>query len=100
MTYVAQVAFDDVPSQNTNVEVAAFSSNGEIRGLARLTYEAGLGVYLVHLTIYSKTTSGDQIVLKAFNPDMKMIYDNCKSFTFQSNESLGGTKETLNCKSN
>jgi hypothetical protein len=98
MTYVTQIAFDDVPAQNTNVEVAAFS-NGEIRGLARLSYEAGLDIYLVHLTIYSNTTSGDPIVLKAYNPDMKMIYDNCKSFTFQSNESLGGTKETMNCES-
>jgi hypothetical protein len=98
MTYMAQVAFDGVPAQNTNVEVAAFS-NGEIRGLARLTYEAGIDVYLVHLTIYSNTTSGDQIVLKAYNPDTKMIYDNCKSFAFQSNESLGGIDETLNCES-
>jgi hypothetical protein len=98
MTYVAQVVFDGVLSQNTNAEVAAFS-NGEIRGLARLTYEAGLNVYLVHLTIYSKTTSGDPIVLKAYDPDLKMIFDNCKSFSFQSNESLGGKNETLNCKS-
>jgi hypothetical protein len=99
MTYVSQIAFDDVPAQNTNIEVAAFS-NGEIRGLARLSYESGLDVYLVYLTIYSNTTSGDPIVLKVYDPDMKTIYDNCKSFTFQSNESLGGTKETLNCVSN
>jgi len=94
MTYVGQVAFDGVLSTNTNTEIAAFC-NGEIRGLARLQYEAGLDLYLVHLMIYSNTTSGETIVLKAYNPDAQLIYDNCKSFTFQNNESLGGKEETL-----
>jgi uncharacterized protein YjdB len=98
MTYVAQVAFRDVLSTNTNVEVAAFVGNETTpRGYARLVYESKLGVYLVYLTIFSNTAGGETVTLKAWNPLKKRIYNNCKTFIFQGDTSLGSVSEILNC---
>ncbi|MDR1594250.1 MAG: Ig-like domain-containing protein [Prevotellaceae bacterium] len=96
MTYMAQVAFRNALSTDPNVEIAAFVGD-DIRGHAKLVYESRLNVYLVHLTIYSNSGGGETVVLKAYNPSKKRIYDNCKTFTFQSNTSLGSVTEILNC---
>ena len=96
MTYVTQVAFQGVLSENTNTEVAAFVGN-ECRGYAKLVRDARLGVYLVHITLYSNSSSGETVVLKAYNPAKKRIYTNCKELTFQSNAGIGSASEILNC---
>jgi uncharacterized protein YjdB len=96
MTYVAQVAFRGTLSTDTNVEVAAFVGN-ELRGHAKLVYESRLKIYLVHLTIYSKSAGNETVTLRVFNPQKKRIYENCKEFTFQGNASLGSSSEILNC---
>jgi uncharacterized protein YjdB len=96
MTYVAQVAFRGVLSTDTNVEVAAYVNN-ELRGYAKLVYESGLNAYLVHLTIYSNSAGGETITLKAYNPQKQRIYNDCKTFRFQGNTSLGSASEILNC---
>jgi hypothetical protein len=96
MTYVAQVAFGGELSTDTNVEVAAFVGN-DIRGHAKLIYEPQLGAYLVYLTIFSNTSGGETVTLKAYNPSQQSIYNNCKTLTFQGDTSLGSTSEILNC---
>jgi hypothetical protein len=95
MTYVAQVAFRGILSTDTNTEIAAFAGN-ECRGFAKLEYEPLLNVHLVHLTIYSNN-AGETITLKAWNPLNKLIYNNCRSFPFQSNAQLGSLPEILDC---
>jgi uncharacterized protein YjdB len=98
MTYVAQVAFGGELSTDTNVEIAAFvGSETAPRGHAKLIYESKLGVSLVYLTIFSNTSGGETVTLKAYNPSQQSIYNNCKTFTFQSDTSLGSTSEILNC---
>jgi uncharacterized protein YjdB len=96
MTYVAQVAFRDVLTTNTDVEVAAYVGN-ELRGYAKLVYDSRLNVYLVHLTIYSNSAGNETVSLKAYNPQKQRIYENCKEFAFQGNTSLGSASEILNC---
>jgi hypothetical protein len=96
MTYIAQVAFRGVLSDNVNTEVAAFVGN-ECRGHAKLVYEPELNVYLVHLIIYSNNAGGETVTLKAYNPLKKRIYNDCKTFPFQGNTSLGSASEILNC---
>ncbi|MDR1594655.1 MAG: Ig-like domain-containing protein [Prevotellaceae bacterium] len=98
MTYIAQVAFRDVLSTDTNVEVAAFvGDETSPRGHTQLVYEPKLDVYLIYLTIFSNSGGGETVVLKAYNPSRKRIYDNCKTFTFQGDTSLGSVTEILNC---
>jgi uncharacterized protein YjdB len=96
MTYVAQVTFRDILSEDANTEVAAFVDD-ECRGHAKLVYEPELNVYLVHLTIYSNSAGGETVTLKAYNPLKKLIYNDCKTFPFQENTSLGSDSEILNC---
>jgi uncharacterized protein YjdB len=96
MTYVAQVAFRGTLSTDTDTEVAAFV-NGEIRGYAKLVHEPQLNAYLVHLVIYSNSGSNETVVLKAYNPSKRRIYEHCEEFVFQGNTSLGSVSEILNC---
>jgi uncharacterized protein YjdB len=96
MTYVTQIAFEDVVSQNPNTELAAFVG-AECRGLAKLVHDTTLDRWLAYLTVFGNT-SGETVVLKAYNPDKLRIYENCKTFTFGNNTSLGSASEILNCK--
>ncbi|MDR1592939.1 MAG: Ig-like domain-containing protein [Prevotellaceae bacterium] len=95
MTYVAQVAFRGVLSADANVEIAAFIGD-EVRGFAKLVYEPQLDVYLACLTIYSNG-GGEEVTLKVWNPSKQRIYENCKTFIFQNDTSLGFVTEILNC---
>jgi uncharacterized protein YjdB len=96
MTYVAQVAFRGVVSTDTDVEVAAFVGD-ELRGFAKLVYDSRLNVYLVHLTIYSNSAGGETVVLKAYNPQKRRIYEDvAEGFKFQGNASFGSASEILN----
>jgi uncharacterized protein YjdB len=98
MTYVAQVAFRDVLSTDTNVEVAAFVGNeARPRGHTKLVYEPKLDVYLIYLTIFSNTSGGETIKLKVYNPAKRRIYENNKTFTFHGDTNLGSASEILNC---
>jgi uncharacterized protein YjdB len=96
MTYVTQIAFEDVVSQNPNTELAAFVGT-ECRGLAKLVHDTTLDRWLVYLTVFGNT-SGETVVLKAYNPDKLRIYEDCKTFTFGNNTSLGSASEILNCR--
>jgi hypothetical protein len=96
MTYVAQVAFRDVLSEDANTEVAAFVGD-ECRGYAKLAYEPEVNAYLVYLVIYSNSAGGETVTLKAYNPLKERIYSDCKTFPFQGNTSLGSASEILNC---
>jgi hypothetical protein len=98
-TYVTQIAFDGDLSKSENTEVAAFVGD-EIRGFGKLSYDSRLKVYLVHITVYSNTASGETISLKAYDTVTKTIYTNCTSFVFQSNAALGSSSEILDCKKN
>ena len=96
MTYVTQIAFDNVISANVLTELGAFV--GDVcRGKANLSFEPALNIYLCHLTIYSQVVSGEQITLKAYNPDTKKIYTNCGTLQFQSNASVGSAGGVLYC---
>jgi len=97
MTYMSQISFDGKTSRNVLTEIAALV-NGECRGKANLVYESGLDIYLFHLTIYSNTASGEDIVFHVFNPDKKKIYKNCGTLTFRSNASEGGADNVLDCR--
>jgi uncharacterized protein YjdB len=96
MTYVAQVAFRGTLSTDVNTEVAAFVGN-ELRGYAKLVHEPKLNVYLIHLIIYSNSAGNETVVLKAYNPAKQRIYENCKTFVFHGDQSLGSSTEVLNC---
>jgi uncharacterized protein YjdB len=96
MTYVAQVAFRGSVSTDTGVEVAAYVGDN-LRGYAKLIYESDLDMYLIHLTVYSNSAGGEQVSLKAYNPQKKRIYENCKEFSFHGNTSLGSASEILDC---
>jgi uncharacterized protein YjdB len=96
MTYVAQVAFRGTLSTDVNTEVAAFVGN-ELRGYAKLVHEPKLNVYLIYLIIYSNSAGNETVVLKAYNPAKQRIYENCKTFVFHGDQSLGSSSEILNC---
>jgi uncharacterized protein YjdB len=96
MTYVAQVAFRGTLSTDVNTEVAAFVGN-ELRGYAKLVHEPELNLYLIHLIIYSNRAGNETVVLKAYNPAKQRIYENCKTFIFHGDQSLGSSSEVLNC---
>ena len=97
MTFVTQIAFDNVVSTNVLSELGAFVGD-ECRGKANLAFESELEIYLCHLIIYSSVASGEQITLKAYNPETQKIYSNCGiSLIFQNNSSEGGAGMVLNC---
>ena len=96
MTYSSQIAFNDITSKNAETIVAAFVGN-ECRGFTKLTHESRINIYIFNLTIYSNEPSGEDVVIKAYNPDQKKLYDQCTTFKFESDGSKGSVDEILNC---
>ena len=97
MTFVAQLSFDGIVSEDTGAELAAFCGE-ECRGKANLVFDKNFDAYICHLTIYSNVSSGETIRLKAFNPEKQFIYTQCADFPFKSNTGLGSPTYILLCK--
>ena len=96
MTYSSQIAFNNTVNKNTGTIISAFVGN-ECRGVARLTHEPGINIYVFNLTIYSNAPSGEDIIIKAYNADQKKLFDQCTTFKFESDDSKGSVDEILNC---
>jgi hypothetical protein len=50
------------------------------------------------MTIYSNQYFGENIEIKAYNRDSKLLYNNCKILSFMGNASLGTVDEVLQCR--
>ncbi len=89
MTLQAQIAQQETVLTNPANEIAAFCGN-QCRGKAHVVFDKALNRYLCNLTIYSNAEESETIEIKVFVAEHKKIYDNCLSFPFQSNLSMGG----------
>ena len=98
MTYSSQIAFDGIINKNTETIVGAFVGN-ECRGLAKLTHESAINIYIFNLTIYSNDPLGEQVVIKAYNSEKKLLFKKCNLFQFESDDVKGNVDEILNCVS-
>ena len=98
MTYSSQIAFDGVTNKNAGTIVGAFVGD-ECRGFAKLTHETSINIYIFNLTIYSNEPLGEKVVIKAYDPDKKLLFKSCASFLFESDDVKGNVDEILNCVS-
>ena len=96
MTYSSQIAFNGKTSANTATMISAFVGN-ECRGISKLIHEQGINIYIFNLTIYSNEPSGENITIRAYDPDKKILYNKCISFKFESDDVKGSIDDILNC---
>ncbi len=88
-TIVASLSIDNVLSVDTADKVAAFDSEGNVRGVAHLTLDNITNTYVAYLTVVS-ATYGDELTFKIYDASEDMIYlSNNEPVVFESNLDLG-----------
>ena len=89
MGVVAQVRFGNVFSRDEDVLVAAFVDE-EIRGVANLEYVETFDNFQAFLSIYSNTTSGEEVNFRVWNATEGRVHTNISpNIEFQSDSRIG-----------
>lgn len=86
---VAVLKIDDVISTDTNDIVAVFDKNDVVRGVAKVSFVAGLNKHLVFITTLSNT-NGDALKFKVYDAsENKILESTTATINFSPNEVLG-----------
>ena len=88
MTFAAFLNVNGTTLSSTNDQVAAFV-NGEVRGVANLTYVENLDKYIAYLSVYS-STSGEAISFKIFESASQQVTDIAATQNFIIDGNVGG----------
>lgn len=92
MNIVGRIKIDGKFSEDSYDKIAAFS-NGVVRGSTKLLYNAAYKEYYVFLTVYSNSTSGENIDFKIWDASQGAILianmNTKASIPFEENEILG-----------
>jgi len=106
MNIIGRISIDGVFSNDTYDKVAAFS-NGQLRGVANIVFNAPYKEYFVFLTVYSNSVSGDpidfniwdasrgQIVQAKINTNASVIFTDNNVLGKLSNPSLFENTNTI-----
>jgi hypothetical protein len=88
-TVVGTLNYNGNYSISTNDKLAAFDTQGNIRGVANVSYNSLAGKYLVNLTVLGNTT-GDSIVFKFYNANADTVVEAINHpIIFQTNALFG-----------
>lgn len=95
MTVTAQLNIQGNPSDDPFDMVSAFSES-DIRGMSNVEFVSDAYGYLVFLTVYSNTVSGDQIRFRGWDASEGDEYGNVdKVISFSDGESIGSLSNPL-----
>jgi len=87
MTLTARAELNCNNLNNPSNKIAVFV-NGQIRGVAN-TSNVVNGAYIATMTVYSNTTSSENIRFKFYNASTDSVYDGVDSILFQENAAYG-----------
>jgi hypothetical protein len=97
---VAVLKIDDIISTDTNDIVAVFDKNDVVRGVANVSFVAGLNKYLVFITTLSNT-NGDDLKFKVYDASENQILESTNTtINFSPNEVLGDAETPFELKAN
>jgi hypothetical protein len=86
---IANITINNQLSLDSEDKIAAFDNNGEIRGVANLTFDTITDTYIAYLTVLS-TTIRDLLTFKVYDASENKIYlTNNIPVIFKSNLKLG-----------
>ncbi len=95
MTITAELAVQGEVSEDIYDRVGAFV-DGECRGKTQLKFEPGPNKYLAYLTVFSNSTSGEEITFRIWdNSGCCELWDITPSVEFESNSMQGTLAEPL-----
>lgn len=95
---VAVLKIDDLISTDTNDIVAVFDENNVIRGVAKVSFVAGLNKHLVFITTLSNT-NGDVLKFKIYDAsEDKILESTTATINFLPNEVLGDANTPFEVK--
>lgn len=73
LNIIGKVKINNIFSENTNNRIAAFV-NGELRGVTNLVYDPDYQSHYAFLTIYSNSTSGEDITFSIWDSSTDIIH--------------------------
>ena len=88
MTFTTFLNVNGTSLTSNNDKVAAFV-NGEIRGVANVTYAATAGKYVAYLSVYANTNS-EIINFRVYDSSNNVVVDIAKTASFRSDVNSGG----------
>jgi hypothetical protein len=89
MTFTTALNINGAALSSSNDKVAAFI-DGEVRGVAGVTYVASLDKYVSYLTVFSNNAFGETINFKIYDSASDLVTTVSRSAVFQLNAQLGG----------
>ena len=90
---IATIKIDGQLSTDTNDLLAAFDTNGVVRGVVNLSFSSTLNKHLAFLSIHSNV-NGDELTFKVYDASQDKVFDaNNSAITFEPNK-IFGTNDT------
>ena len=97
MTFTAFLNINGTTLSSTEDKVAALI-NGEVRGVANVTYVSSIDKYLVYMSVFANT-SGEIINFKIFNSTDETVYEVTETKNFEIDGNLGGVFQSYSIAS-
>ncbi|MFK8059693.1 MAG: hypothetical protein AB8B78_06320 [Polaribacter sp.] len=97
MTFTTSLNINGTTLSSPNDKVAAFI-NGEVRGVAGVTYIARLDKYVSYITVYANTNR-EVINFKIYNSTNDVVVDIAKTVNFSIDGNVGSAFQTLSLAS-
>ena len=93
MTLTTSLNINGTTLSSNNDKVAAFV-NGEVRGIANVTYVGSLNKYVAYLSVYANT-NGETIRFKIYNSTNDAVTDISKTILFKIDNQIGSVFQSL-----
>ena len=93
MTLIGSLNLNGTTLSSTNDKVAAFV-NGEIRGVANVSYVNSLNKYVSFLSIYANT-SGETVSFKIYDSSTETVIEPDKTIIFRIDDNLGSVFQSI-----
>jgi hypothetical protein len=93
MTLIGSLNLNGTTLSSTNDKVAAFV-NGEIRGVANVSYVNSLNKYVAFLSIYANT-SGETVSFKIYDSSTETVIEPDKTIIFKIDDNLGSVFQSI-----
>lgn len=94
MTFTTALNINGAALSSTNDKVAAFIE-GEVRGVAGVSYVASLDKYVSYLTVFSNNAFGETINFKIYDSLSNQVTTVSRSAVFQLNAQLGSVFQSF-----
>lgn len=93
MTLTSSLNINGTTLSSTNDKVAAFV-NGEVRGVANVSYVSSLNKHVVFLSVYANT-NGETISFKIYDSTNDIVINVAKTINFKIDDNIGSVFQSL-----